>query len=81
MAGRDGILYLMVNDHPSWFGDNSGQVSAWVERVAPARAAPAAPRQDTTEIIIRQESVEGYDGSRESDTVRIRQGSRADDSR
>jgi len=54
-ADRGGYLYLMVNDHPAWFGDNSGSVTA---RVRMLSAAPARGGE-TTEITIRQESREG----------------------
>ena len=42
-ADRSGYLYLMVNDHPAWFGDNPGSVTARVRMLGapPARGGGA----------------------------------------
>ena len=48
-AESAGVLYFMVNDHPSFFGDNSGSVKATVRLLsAPAAGAAPAPAGQVT---------------------------------
>ena len=60
-------LYLMANDHPDWFADNNGAVSAQVRLLGPAPGA-AGSNRDTTEIIIRHATPQS------TNTVKIRRG-------
>jgi len=64
-ADRNGYLYLMANEHPSFFFDNTGSVTAKVRMLT----APAARGgTEATEITIRQENREG------ASTVTIKRG-------
>jgi hypothetical protein len=71
-AQQVGALYLIANDHPSWFVDNTGSVSATV-RMLDATASAGARSSDNMEIIIRQETSQAS-GQKSSSTVKIRGG-------
>lgn len=64
-ADRTGYLYLMANEHPSFFFDNTGSVTAKVRMLS---APPARGDAEATEITIRQEHREG------ASTVTIKRG-------